>query len=149
MTKHFAIVSMVLILISTQACNNFKQNSWALTYGKVDDFTGKTLIKIGTKDCYYEAETGIKNETAKIKWESTSEKLKTLFEKIAAHQLQNSIVQKADEKKISFETLELVQNDTVVFSIQKNQLTKPFVRHFEEVVILIRTFSMEEQGWKF
>ncbi len=149
MIKGLVMLTTALCLLSTPACNFLKPNSWELTYNNQDDFTGKTIIKIGTKDCYYEAETGVNNESAKIKWESTSEKLQALFDKVAAHQLQNAVQSTDADAGPRHETLKLVQNGKTIFFIEKNKQTKELASHFHEVVILMRMFSMEEQGWKF
>lgn len=150
MIKLLTIASLVFLLLCINACNNLKQNNWELTYIKMDNSFGNIQIKIGTKDCLYEAETGRTTENAKIKWESTSEKLQTLFNKIEAHQLQKGTLSaKTDELEKQFEILEFSQNGKVVYTLQKNRQTKEMMQHFNEAVILMRTFSMEQQGWKF
>ncbi len=125
MIKLFSIASLVFLLLFTNACNNLKQNNWELTYIKMDNSFGNIKIKIGTQDCLYEAETGKTTENAKIKWESTSEKLQALFNKIEAHNLKNGTPSaNTDELENQFEILELTQNGKVVYTLQKNKQTK-------------------------
>jgi hypothetical protein len=89
-------------------------------------------------------------EPALFTWKSSKRKLNNLYREIEKFNLQDGIPLMASVTEEPFETLELINNDKVIFSIQKHHQTVDGAKKFEEVVAILKAFAFSENnGWKY
>lgn len=143
------ILSISMVIATTACLQQAVKNEWAITYRKVDVFIGNCKIKISTDSCYYESTFSYNRKPIIVSWKSSRQKLSELYKKIVAFNLEQCSPIRAAITEEPFETMELIQNDRVVFSIQREQQTATDVIKFDSVVAILKSFSSEAQGWKY
>lgn len=126
------------------------KESWQISYEKVEYLFGSISIKIGTDSCYYQNQSGINKNPPIFKWKSKKKKLTALYNQVMSYHLQQGNPIMATVTEMPFETLELVQNGKVVFSLQKHHQSQEYEKKFDEVVVILKSFSFSENdGWKY
>jgi len=126
------------------------KESWQISYERVEYFFGSISIKIGTDSCYYLNQGGIHKNPPIFKWKSKRKKLSALYKEIEKFKLQEADQMRASVTKEPIETLELINNGRVVFSLQKEQQNDHYQKMFDSVVTLLKSFAHTENGgWKY
>lgn len=146
--KHI-ILSIVLLVITVSCIQPVAKNQWTITYKKTDVFIGNCTIKIGTDSCYYESTFSFNKRPVTATWKSNRRALNALYNKVAQFDLQKCSPLRASITEEPFETMELVQNDRIVFSIQKEQQRSADVIKFDSVVAILKSFASAAQGWQY
>jgi hypothetical protein len=138
-----------LLFFGTNSCKPSPNDKWQISYSRVDYFFGSIDVKIGNDSCYYRNQGGIHKNPPFFKWKSSKRKLNNLYREIEKFRLQDGIPLMASVTEEPFETLKLINNGKVIFSIQKQHQTVDGIKKFEEVVAILKAFAFSENnGWK-
>lgn len=147
--KTMKIVAICLLFLTACSQQLLLQKNWQLTYRKVDSFMGSTIIQLGIDSCYYETTGGLHKHPFIIKWKSRQRELNRLYQQVQELWLQEGYPLMASATETPFETLELVQENKILFAVQKDQQPVTILGKFEEAVRIMRSFAVAEKGWKY
>jgi len=132
-----------MLLSVNCSVNKLAKAKWQITYRKIEYFFGGELLYIGTDSCYYESQAAIHTNPPIVRWYATNKELSELHKLIEKYKLQAGNTLTATVTEEPFENLELVQNDSVIFSITRHQQTPEYSKKFDEVVAILKSFALK------
>jgi hypothetical protein len=147
--KMSVIGFFTLLFFTANSCRPVAKGNWEISYRKVDYFFGSIEIKIGTDSCYYLNQGGIHKNPPIFKWRSSKKKLNELYRQVENFKLQecSPLISLVTEQP--HESIQLVENDKVVYEILKHQQNNRDIQKFDSVLAILKSFAFSENsGWK-
>lgn len=138
------MISLVCMMLSFNCSfKKLPKVNWQITYRKVEYFFGGELLRIGTDSCYFESQIAMHINPPIVRWHATKKELRELYKLIEKYKLQDGNLLTATVTEEPFESLELVQNDSIIFSITRHQQTMEDCIKFDELVRILKAFALK------
>lgn len=132
-----------MLLLPNCSANKLSKVKWQITYRKAAYFFGSELLHIGTDSCYYESQVAIHANPPVIRRSATKKELSELYKLIEKYKLEDGNPVTTTVTEEPFESLELVQNSRIVFSITKHQQTAEYCKKFDELLSILKAFAIK------
>ena len=144
------VIMLCTILLPACGPNRNTKPAWEISYKRLDEYMGNVEISIGTHSCFFQNNSGIQKNAARIQWKSSPYYLKDLYEKFNKLQLHYCNTNLLPASNEPIETLIFLKEGQIEFRIVRAQQNNNCVKKFDSALILIKTFVFaQNNGYKY
>ena len=144
------VIMLCTILLPACGPNRNTKPAWEISYKRLDEYLGNVDISIGTHSCFFQNNSGIQKNAARIQWYSSPYYLKDLYEKFNKLQLHYCNTNLLPASNEPIETLIFLKEGQIEFRIVRAQQNNNCVKKFDSALILLKTFVFaQNNGYKY
>ncbi len=144
------VIMLCTILLPACGPNRNTKPAWEISYKRLDEYLGNVEISIGTHSCFFQNNSGIQKNAARIQWKSSPYYLKDLYEKFNKLQLHYCNTNLLPASIEPIETLIFLKEGQIEFRIVRAQQNNNCVKKFDSALILLKTFVFaQNNGYKY
>ncbi|HPA23460.1 MAG TPA: hypothetical protein PK275_06770 [Chitinophagaceae bacterium] len=144
------VIMLCTILLPACGPNRNTKPAWEISYKRLDEYLGNVEISIGTHSCFFQNNSGIQKNAARIQWKSSPYYLKDLYEKFNKLQLHYCNTNLLPASNEPIETLIFLKEGQIEFRIVRAQQNNNCVKKFDSALILLKTFVFaQNNGYKY
>ncbi len=125
------VIMLCTILLPACGPNRNTKPAWEISYKRLDEYLGNVEISIGTHSCFFQNNSGIQKNAARIQWKSSPYYLKDLYEKFNKLQLHYCNTNLLPASNEPIETLIFLKEGQIEFRIVRAQQNNNCVKKFD------------------